>query len=97
MHLRAARSFVAEVEGWHAADLTNSPKADDEDRKTARPTMRHSSRREHRRDVLLALAGARGRPRHSRRLLHGSWPAGHAGAGRARGQDRRRLAVAALA
>ena len=31
------------------------------------------------------------------RLQHGTWPGGHAGADRARGQDRRRLARAALA
>ena len=37
------------------------------------------------------------RPRHSRSPSHGPWPAGHAGADRARGQDRRRLAGAALA
>ena len=37
-----------------------------------------------------------GRDTHGR-LQHGPWPAGHVGAGRVRGQDRRRLAGAALA
>ena len=39
---------------------------------------------------------ARGHDIHGR-FQHGPWPAGHAGADRARGQDRRRLAGAALA
>ena len=93
----------------HAPAQHQSVLADGQARCQRRP------RREHRRDVLPALAGVSDRVGPARReavpaagqrkgghdihgrLQHGSWPAGHAGADRTRGQDRRRLAGAALA